>query len=409
MAYFRPAAAAASGARRARRRADVPIWILGSSLFGAQLAAALGLPFAFASHFAPAAADARRSSSTARRFKPSEQLERPYVMLGVNVFAAETDDGGAAAVHVAAAGLRQPAPRPPGRCRRPIDGYRRAARPPARPASPRSGAVLLGSRLARDRAARPGGVRRPHRRGRADAHLADLRSRARGCAPTSWRPRPRRQRRDGALDRLGTSLQDLPTLDIGTPGESRLAKPRPPSHPNGGLMRFHPTDAFAREAGSRSRALPISVWRPYDPPSQWALSRWPWRCRSRRWRRPGDFRAQVEKVSQAWATAYNAGDAAAITALYTKDAKVMAPGAEPVSGTKAIQALFAADMAGGVKQTLTRKISWALATTRSRRANGWPPPPTASIWTTARMYALQEGGGGWKLYRDTWNSSMKKK
>jgi luciferase family oxidoreductase group 1 len=72
---------------------DVPIWILGSSLFGAQLAAELGLPYAFASHFAPAALTEALEVYRAR-FKPSAQLERPYVMLGVNVFAAETDDEG---------------------------------------------------------------------------------------------------------------------------------------------------------------------------------------------------------------------------------------------------------------------------------------------------------------------------
>jgi luciferase family oxidoreductase group 1 len=72
---------------------DVPIWILGSSLFGAQLAAELGLPFAFASHFAPAALlPALELYRT--RFKPSARLERPHVMLGVNVFAAETDEAG---------------------------------------------------------------------------------------------------------------------------------------------------------------------------------------------------------------------------------------------------------------------------------------------------------------------------
>jgi luciferase family oxidoreductase group 1 len=71
----------------------IPIWLLGSSLFSAQLAAALGLPFAFASHFAPgymtAAIEIYRS-----RFQPSAQLDRPYVMIGVNVFAADTDDEG---------------------------------------------------------------------------------------------------------------------------------------------------------------------------------------------------------------------------------------------------------------------------------------------------------------------------
>jgi luciferase family oxidoreductase group 1 len=68
---------------------DVPIWILGSSLFGAELAAALGLPYAFASHFAPAAM-AEALELYRSRFQPSEQLQRPYVMLGVNVFAADT-------------------------------------------------------------------------------------------------------------------------------------------------------------------------------------------------------------------------------------------------------------------------------------------------------------------------------
>lgn len=70
---------------------NIPIWILGSSLFGAQLAAALGLPYAFASHFAPAqmmqAINLYRST-----FRPSLQLDKPYVMLGFNVFVAETDD-----------------------------------------------------------------------------------------------------------------------------------------------------------------------------------------------------------------------------------------------------------------------------------------------------------------------------
>jgi luciferase family oxidoreductase group 1 len=68
----------------------VPVWILGSSTFGAQVAAALGLPFAFASHFAPAmmmqAIELYRSL-----FRPSAQLDRPYLMLGFNIFAADSD------------------------------------------------------------------------------------------------------------------------------------------------------------------------------------------------------------------------------------------------------------------------------------------------------------------------------
>ena len=68
----------------------VPVWILGSSLYGAQLAAALGLPYAFASHFAP---DAMMQAVELyrRQFRPSERLAEPYVMLGLNVFAADTD------------------------------------------------------------------------------------------------------------------------------------------------------------------------------------------------------------------------------------------------------------------------------------------------------------------------------
>jgi luciferase family oxidoreductase group 1 len=70
---------------------NVPLWILGSSLFGGQLAAALGLPFAFASHFAPAQMmDA--IAMYRQNFRPSEQLKKPYVMLGYNVFAADTDE-----------------------------------------------------------------------------------------------------------------------------------------------------------------------------------------------------------------------------------------------------------------------------------------------------------------------------
>ena len=68
---------------------NVPLYMLGSSLFGAQLAAALGLPYAFASHFSPDALDAAVSVYR-DEFKPSDQLEQPYVIAGVNVFAASS-------------------------------------------------------------------------------------------------------------------------------------------------------------------------------------------------------------------------------------------------------------------------------------------------------------------------------
>jgi luciferase family oxidoreductase group 1 len=70
---------------------NVPVWILGSSTFGAQLAAVLGLPFAFASHFAPAMLD-QAVAIYRSRFEPSEYLDKPHVMLGLNVVGAETDE-----------------------------------------------------------------------------------------------------------------------------------------------------------------------------------------------------------------------------------------------------------------------------------------------------------------------------
>jgi len=69
---------------------EVPVWILGSSLYGAQLAAYLGLPYAFASHFAPAMLE--EALTTYRRsFRPSARLDKPYVMIAAGVCAAETD------------------------------------------------------------------------------------------------------------------------------------------------------------------------------------------------------------------------------------------------------------------------------------------------------------------------------
>jgi luciferase family oxidoreductase group 1 len=91
MSYFQPA----EPGRRVRaipgEGLRIPIWILGSSLFGAQLAAMLGLPYAFASHFAPGQMlDAVRVYR--ETFKPSAQLAQPYVMLGYNVFAADSNE-----------------------------------------------------------------------------------------------------------------------------------------------------------------------------------------------------------------------------------------------------------------------------------------------------------------------------
>ncbi len=90
LGYLGPAAADATIRAIPGEGTKVPVWILGSSLFGAALAAALGLPYAFASHFAPA--QLHEAIALYRsRFQPSAQLARPYVMLGYNVFAAPSD------------------------------------------------------------------------------------------------------------------------------------------------------------------------------------------------------------------------------------------------------------------------------------------------------------------------------
>ncbi len=88
--YFQPAAPGQAVQAVPGAGLKVPIWLLGSSLFSAQLAAMLGLPFAFASHFAPDHLEDALAIYR-DRFQPSAQLERPYVMLGLNVFAAATD------------------------------------------------------------------------------------------------------------------------------------------------------------------------------------------------------------------------------------------------------------------------------------------------------------------------------
>jgi luciferase family oxidoreductase group 1 len=118
---------------------EIPIWILGSSTFGAQLAAMLGLPYAFASHFAPQQLDEALHVYRAS-FRPSRQLDRPYVMLGFNVFGAATDDEGeylSTSMQQAFVNLRSgnPGPLPP-----PVRGYRDSL--------PRSHALMLDQVLA---------------------------------------------------------------------------------------------------------------------------------------------------------------------------------------------------------------------------------------------------------------------
>jgi luciferase family oxidoreductase group 1 len=90
MNYFRPAEPGQTLQAVPGAGEEVAVWILGSSTYGAQLAAHLGLPYAFASHFAPG--QMKDAMAIYReRFRPSEHLSAPHVMLGVNIFAADTD------------------------------------------------------------------------------------------------------------------------------------------------------------------------------------------------------------------------------------------------------------------------------------------------------------------------------
>jgi luciferase family oxidoreductase group 1 len=131
MGYFQPAEAGQRIQAVPGEGQKVPVWILGSSLYGAQLAAMLGLPYAFASHFAPAeldhALDIYRS-----RFQPSEQLDKPYVMLGLNVFAAPTDAEAKllfTSLQQAFVNLRTGRP---GRLPPPVEGYDQTLEPMAK-------------------------------------------------------------------------------------------------------------------------------------------------------------------------------------------------------------------------------------------------------------------------------------
>jgi luciferase family oxidoreductase group 1 len=111
--------------------ANVPVWILGSSLYGARLAAMLGLPYAFASHFAPAQMMQAIALYRAE-FKPSAQLAQPYVMLGFNIFAADSDEeaqGLATSMQQAFVNLRTGRP---SRLQPPVPGYLESLPAPAR-------------------------------------------------------------------------------------------------------------------------------------------------------------------------------------------------------------------------------------------------------------------------------------
>lgn len=130
-AWFRPAEEGQRIQAVPGEGQNVPIWILGSSLYGAQLAAQLGLPYAFASHFAPGElANALRVYR--QGFRPSGQLDKPHVMLGYNVIAADTDEEAnvlASSIHQAFVNLRTGRP---GKLPAPLPGYYDTLEPTAR-------------------------------------------------------------------------------------------------------------------------------------------------------------------------------------------------------------------------------------------------------------------------------------
>lgn len=90
LSYFEPATPSQPVRAVPGAGIEVPVWLLGSSLFSARLSAAMGLPFAFASHFAPDAMD-EALALYRRDFRPSQRLQTPYAMLGVNIVAAASD------------------------------------------------------------------------------------------------------------------------------------------------------------------------------------------------------------------------------------------------------------------------------------------------------------------------------
>ena len=200
LGYFAPARKGSACAPCPAKARMSRVWILGSSTYGAQLAAMLGLPYAFASHFAPAelehALDIYRS-----RFQPSEHLDKPYAMLGINVFAAASDDEARllfSSLQQAFVNLRSGRP---GQLPPPVAGYEETLDPVAR-VDAGAGAVDGSGRLARDGEARHRRIRSADRSRRIDGDRADIRSQG---APALVRDPGRRASRivEGSVARRG--------------------------------------------------------------------------------------------------------------------------------------------------------------------------------------------------------------
>ena len=158
---------------------EVPLWILGSSTYGARLAALLGLPYAFASHFAPT--DLLTALALYRQRVPAVRPARRAVRDGrAERLRRRHRRGGRAPLHDAAAGVGEPVPRS-GWPVSTADRRHRGVLVAGREGAGVGDAHVLGGRIARDGAGRGGAVPRAHRRRRADGRLGDLRPRRAGA------------------------------------------------------------------------------------------------------------------------------------------------------------------------------------------------------------------------------------
>jgi len=124
----------------------------------------------------------------------------------------------------------------------------------------------------------------------------------------------------------------------------------------------------------------------------------------------GDVPAQIGKLSQAWEKAYNAGDAAGVAALYGKDAVVMPPNAEPASGSAAIRTFFDGDVKSGAKMALTVDDISGFGESAVETGK-WVATSADGKHLDHGKYVTvyKKADGGWKIYRDIWNSNMASK